>query len=401
MAFAVLPLMLAAGFSIDFARQVTLKKRLESAVDAATLSGAKHFAKNQAFGRSVTVAHRTFAINAANFDEDTRCRIKRTAANYVDNSFQIRAECSIPTMFGISITGKDRLKVSSRALARGAHTSLDLALIMDNSGTMHGAPLATLQTAAGILVNQLVTPDGSVRISLIPYQETVNPGAYGFDVLGFETTDPDSIVDRERDGRNLFCLTERLGEEAFTDAEPGVDAYLGAPNSLTDGCDTTEFMPLTSNVEDLIDRIELMTAPTGAGTAGHMGIAWGWYTISPNWSDVWPEESAPLEYGNPDHLKVMVIMTDGTFNYWNWLIPGGSGAAVSGPDQARNLCAAMKAEGIIIFTIAFDATPEAEGLMRECATTEDAHYFEADDTDALQDAFLSIGRRFKGTALAE
>jgi hypothetical protein len=49
------------------------------------------------------------------------------------------------------------------------------------------------------------------------------------------------------------------------------------------------------------------------GTAGHIGIAGAWYTISPKWYDVWPSHNAH-DYGVGTNIKAVVLMTDGDYN---------------------------------------------------------------------------------------
>jgi hypothetical protein len=77
----------------------------------------------------------------------------------------------------------------------------------------------------------------------------------------------------------------------------------------------------------------------GGMTAGHLGIAWAWYLLSPEWDRVWPSDSAPRAYNDPDHMRVAIIMSDGEFNTSYESANGGSEA------QARELCDNMKAKG--------------------------------------------------------
>ena len=48
----------------------------------------------------------------------------------------------------------------------------------------------------------------------------------------------------------------------------------------------SEVMPLTSDVDALKAKINGLSA--SGGTAGHLGTAWAWYTLSPNWASLWP-----------------------------------------------------------------------------------------------------------------
>ncbi len=60
----------------------------------------------------------------------------------------------------------------------------------------------------------------------------------------------------------------------------------------------------------LSSQIDALSA--GGSTAGHIGLAWGWYLLSPNFSSILPAESQPADYEEPDVLKVVILMTDGS-----------------------------------------------------------------------------------------
>ena len=66
-----------------------------------------------------------------------------------------------------------------------------------------------------------------------------------------------------------------------------------------------------------------------------------------------------------------------------------------------NICAAMKAEGIIIYTITFGSTPDddTQALYRDCATTPD-HYFHSPSNGQLKDAFKAIGTELSNLRIA-
>jgi hypothetical protein len=150
-------------------------------------------------------------------------------------------------------------------------------------------------------------------------------------------------------------------------------------------------------------------------TAGHIGLAWGWYMVSPNFS-LWSGVGAPAGYDSNKTLKAVVLMTDGEFNtpYFRGVIASdagnGSGEAkthINQPaangssfDQAYRLCENMKAAGVIVYTVGFDIgearnmdgpIDSAGELMERCATNSDRAFQASSSTD-LSDAFRDIGR---------
>lgn len=82
---------------------------------------------------------------------------------------------------------------------------------------------------------------------------------------------------------------------------------------------------------------------------GHVGIAWAWYTLSPEWSGVWPNESDPLPMDVEEFRKVMVIMSDGSFG-----LTTPAGILGTASQQALDLCQGARDDGVEIFTIGFD-----------------------------------------------
>ncbi|MBI1360767.1 MAG: hypothetical protein GC155_10870 [Alphaproteobacteria bacterium] len=212
------------------------------------------------------------------------------------------------------------------------------------------------------------------------------------------------------------CTSERTGSNAYTDVSPS-DALVGR-NYASSGnpCLTNQIVPLTSSKSDLHTAINALVAQ--GSTAGQVGVAWGWYMISPNFASLWPSGSQPAAYGAPYLAKVMVLMTDGSFNspYCNGVIAkdaaSGSGStsdhincnATNGDSytQAKALCAAMKQANITIFTVGFDVgtDPNAIDLMNTCATNASHAYIAATGAD-LNAAFQSIAKEIARLRLSK
>ena len=159
-------------------------------------------------------------------------------------------------------------------------------------------------------------------------------------------------------------------------------------------------VPLTKDADDLRDFIDDMTA--GGATAGHLGIAWGWYLLSPKWKDIWPTDSEPLEYDEPDTTKALIIMTDGAFNATHPL------DEKSSTELAADYCDNIKRDtNIIIFTIGFRVpngadTVERSGLsiLDHCASTPDFS-FPAENADELRDAYRQIAGTISDLRLSQ
>ena len=133
---------------------------------------------------------------------------------------------------------------------------------------------------------------------------------------------------------------------------------------------TPTITPLSANKTTLKAQVDALAAV--GSTGGHIGIAWGWYLISPNFAYLFPTESKAAAYGTDHLFKVVVLMTDGEYNssYCNGVISqdstSGSGSLndhmnCNAPNghayvQSDALCDAMKADGkdVIVYTVGFD-----------------------------------------------
>ncbi len=225
-------------------------------------------------------------------------------------------------------------------------------------------------------------------------------------------------------GVDQTCVFERTGGKAFTDAAPGNFAWIGMGNpgwnfnassknkydgwqevvyggadSTSKGAFTNDFatcegstpVPLTDDKTVLKEHVEDLTA--SGGTAGHLGIAWGWYLISPNWDSVWPADSEPRAYDEVNVTKAVILMTDGDFNSSH---PSASGGSFS---QSMSLCDAMKAypSNVEVFTVGFQVpsnvqkTGDGKTILQYCAS-DASHAYTAETGDELKDVYKEIAK---------
>jgi Flp pilus assembly protein TadG len=202
------------------------------------------------------------------------------------------------------------------------------------------------------------------------------------------------------------CATERTGAEAYTEAPPSTAKvgfhYAGSESNTK--CSSGEIEPLTSSKSVLKTKIESLVSD--GSTAGHIGLAWGWYMISPEWQGVWTGSSQPAAYSAPETMKVLVLMTDGAFNthYCKGVNSkdgfGSSNVRIncnatngSSFSQAYKLCDNIKAKGITIYTVGFNIGSDktATDFVKACATSPQHVYLPSGGT-ALKDAFKAIGQ---------
>jgi hypothetical protein len=188
---------------------------------------------------------------------------------------------------------------------------------------------------------------------------------------------------------------------------------VGGATQTQNPCISAQMAPLSSVKADLHTSVNALTSCCSTG--GHIGVAWGWYTLSPKWNSVFTGASAPASYTAPNTIKALILMTDGEYNsvYCNGVIAKvgtnstattGSGdtndhigcLGTNGADayaQAQSLCTAMKAapNNVVIYTVGLNLASgsAAQNLVNNCATDAKHVYMPANGA-ALQIAFQQI-----------
>ncbi len=125
------------------------------------------------------------------------------------------------------------------------------------------------------------------------------------------------------------------------------------------------------------------------GTAGHIGAAWGLYTLVPSWGGFFNHEAGkPQEFSDTTE-KYLIIMTDGEFN-------SAQDSSMSNDDifsYFSSTCAIARDSNVTIFTVGLkvEEDTKTDVSLRKCAG-ETGRYFSVDDHDSLKDAFKKIGR---------
>ena len=415
------------GVAVDTSVAYNVRSQLAAAVDAAALAGARNYASPT---RDADI-QRFFD---ANFQSDYMGAVLdplQITPDDENRTITVTAKATIPTFF-MSALGTDYTDVAATAEATLSSRDVEVSLVLDVTGSMAGQRITDLRAAANelvdIVVQDIQDPFYS-KVAIVPYSMGVNVGAYADQVRGTYTNDTCTYpaeptcryFEFRRASDNAWttheistCVTERSGANLSTDAAPNV-APLGRnfpPPGSYNPCLTPTIVPLTSNKTTLHNSINALAA--AGSTAGQIGVAWGWYMVSPNFGYLWPAANRPSDYGavtlGQEVLKVVIVMTDGVFNsiYFDGVIAqnstSGSGSGNykinqdspngNGHDQALALCTNMKAAGIKVYTVGFDvdASASATSFVNNCATDAEHVYLPETGTE-LKQAFRDIARQ--------
>lgn len=378
-AFAAIPMIAAAGVASDGLIALLARAELSSAVDAAALAGARSYKQGD-------VNAQVIKYISGNFSRGALKNTPSVAVGDPDGTVAVSATAEIPTNF-MKLFGVNSVDVSASAAAQALGAGgMELSLVLDITGSMKGTKLETLKTSTNRLLNVLYGEKDTVEnlaVAVVPFAGRVNIKPH-----------------REWMSTKPFlwqfwwggCADERSGTAAWDDTSPSVTKFPefaphGSVFNTGSYCPPNPALPLTASkatVKELVGGLQ-----ASGNTRTDIGMSWGWRTLSPQWKTVWGENAKdPAEYDDPKIRKIVVLMTDGENT------PDQSGDPESKSQTYTKLgksCTGMKDNGIVIYTITFQAPKSIKKHYEDCATTPDHHYFDAPTEEELKTAFGRIG----------
>jgi len=418
-----LVLIMMIGLAVDYGRLVNARNQTLEAADAAVLAGARALQTNggdqaaaikvaqafykQAVQSRISTVSNSDTINFAVTDNGTAVVSQGNAS--ISTPFMSVA--GVKTLPLLHANGSDYAK-AVLAVGGNAELNLEVSMMLDITGSMGlGTKLQDMKSAATDLINIVVWPDQSKytsKVAIVPFAYDVRLPSTAFkNATGYtaQTSSP--------------CVVERMGTQKYTDAAPQSGQYVMVHSSSSKKASPTPTCNLTSSAEALpltSDKTALTSKVNGlalaGSTAGHIGTAWAWYMLSPNWGSLWASTSMPAAYNAPKLKKIAVLMTDGEYNtqYTSKGVTDGSYSLTSCPNaangvcssaQAVSQCAAMKAKGIEVYTVGFMLDNQmAVDTLSSCATDAN-HFYNSTTGDALKAAFRDIALKISTLYLSQ
>lgn len=492
-AVGVMVVLSGVGIVYELGNLERQKNNAQNALDTATLSVAIAL---ETQGASVEVQAKEggseIFVSETN-DNGYSCTIDHITVDSTQNEVASTGTCETKSMFPFTSAMLPSTVSVSSATAYGGGSKYEIALMLDASGSMGGAGrMTTLKTAVSEMIETLIpqTGESNVRISLAPYDSSVNAGIYGDVATGvtdlyahtianlganpnniLNTTNvPSQSLDNNpllaaapnglqsvqglvrpgtQGGGNtggpansgpiqlspnqiksnlnnantvaptwnnlnwgsgspnynnidwsslgptyganlgtLACVSEREGANAFTNVSPVTDP-VGARASQ---CPAAGVEPLSDHRATLLQSVNTLAAR--GSTAGHLGVAWSWYTLSHDWRHVWPHDRrSEAQTAGEDIEQIAVLMTDGVFNAQ--YAPGQGNSK----DQAEELCDAMKDDNVTVYSIAYSAPSSGQAVMQYCASSPE-HYFYVRNSEEVKQAYAHITGQIGGVRIA-
>ena len=381
---ALVPILLGAGAAIDMVRLHNASTTLQAAVDGAALAGATSKQLNNKIALSSIVETYLKSNKAFNgFEDGTKVTQGVDAAT---GSFIVTVSGKMKTSF-MKLTGIPTLDINATSAVGLEIQEMEVALVLDNTGSMAGSKLASLKTAAKQLITILESQKGAysdLRYGLVPFSKYVD--------VGVENVAAPWIIGPSKKATWNGCVGSQT---------PPNDKKAGVAKekfkAIDGGVCPTEITPLTSDIPRIFADIDAMIATGNTYIAA--GVLWGWNVLDP--AEPFTEAKTIAEMNAVNGRKIMVIMTDGS-NTASPLYPSHDGNDSKLADaNFSEVCTNAKAQQIEIYTVLFqEPSPVIKDLMRACASAPEK-FFEATSNAALVDAFTGIGRELAGVRLTQ
>jgi Flp pilus assembly protein TadG len=384
------------------------RTHLQDALDAAALYVARTKLTDPeeiaAVGKQVLMA------NLGLLTRDQQTKLVNSSFVLTDENKVVASAQMIPPDLGPVVFTQGNLQAHSEVTRNS--NNLEVALVLDITGSMSD-DMADLKIAAKDLVDLVVQDDQDPyysRLGIVPYDEAVNVGALAPTVRG---TPANSITFRKPNNKSVTvnlttCISERQSpaSQAYTDTFPNKTASTNLLGPVYGDCLSSKIVPLTSDKGTLKSAINNLNG--GGSTAGHIGLAWGWYLIAPNFKSLWTSSKiAPYPTKPEDELiKVVIMMTDGEFNtqYCSSGAPDANSTSVTNRNksctsnngasinQAKALCESIKAKGVVLYTVGYDLSKGSSfmKMLEACATDKD-HFKQPATGEELKKDFAAIG----------
>ncbi|MGB6231263.1 MAG: pilus assembly protein [Litorimonas sp.] len=325
-----------------------------------------------------------------------------------------------------AVLGKTDLDVAASSSAVWSQRSMDIALVLDTTLSMEGTRLASLKTAATDMIDTIDGFDNDkVKMSVVPFSNYVNVGLSRRNATWLSVPADSSKTENvcrkkrdvlsksnprkisrtcDRDGRQVDCSYTKWDKTYGPEYEvcgpkTSRQTWHGCVGSRSEPWDTrvayngrkipgllnarcgAELQEMSSDLSAARSTIQSLRA--SGNTYMPSGLMWGWRTLN---------GSAPLSRTvDPKVEKVMILMTDGD----NTRFKGGDRHEVrnrneDANDKTQDICDAVKAEDILIYTIAYEVTDaDTKTLLKNCSSGR-SYAYDATNASELSQAFEDI-----------
>ena len=258
-AMALMPITILSGGAVDVSQAMNARSRLAEAMDAAALAVGGQVNLTDAEVTQVAWDY----INA-NYParEIGTVQALNVSVNRDTGTVIITGQSEVQTAM-LGIMGMDAITVNWESEVQQSRQALELAMVLDNTGSMGGSKIRALREAALLLTDVLYSNGDPDRLSigLVPFAATVNVGtqherAWWLDPDGEnpihgewqsgDDDDPRVEICKFRNNGSIRCNNRRFTDRGFV---THWDLFDDLRNTSWEGCVEARALPL--DIEDV------------------------------------------------------------------------------------------------------------------------------------------------------
>jgi Flp pilus assembly protein TadG len=391
-AIAIIPVIGLTGAAVDYSSANGARTDMQAALDTTALA----LSKDAANLTQMQLSEKATGYFNANFNNAAakNVTVTPTYTSPQSGSFvlTVSANGTVDQRF-TAVFGQNSLPISASAEVKWGIKRLELAMVLDNTGSMaQSGKMTALKTASHNLLTTLKNAAkklGDVKVAIIPFDVTVKPGTsykdefwMDFAQNGIAKNSWEGCVQDRDKSPNSVNYNVKDTEPTTSDTPtyyPAVQCgSLATLMPLTDVFDST-------GLQNLNDKVDAMTPAGNTNTT--IGLVWGWHALTP---------SLPLTQGSApatDLDKVIIMLTDGDNTEDRWST---TQSAIDG--RMQQACANVKAANIKVYTVrVIDGNAS---LLQGCATNP-GMYYDVQQASQLNSVFSSIAQNLASLRISK
>jgi Mg-chelatase subunit ChlD len=322
------------GMGVDIMRFETTRTELQQTLDRSTLAAAsmtQDLAPNEVVIDYFTKAGLADKLTHVEVNEGLNFRTVRAEARASTNPIFLRL---------YSQRAVQDIEARALSVAEQRVTNVEIALVLDVSGSMSGAKISNLKVAAKEFVDTVLEsdPDNRISMAIVPYNAKVNlpqnmqdlftnrigdhnvANVNCFDLPGTVYSGLEMPVD------SALPVTGHVDAASSTSKSSGYVSHTGSyavPNANSRRCrpsTNNNILPPTNNKTTLKNHIDGLSAQ--GTTSINAGMKWGMTLLDPgsrqlisglvaNGATPAYFDGRPFDFDDREAMKVVVLMTDG------------------------------------------------------------------------------------------
>lgn len=321
---------LMGGFALDLMRYEQTRTQLQNTLDRCTLMAAT--LEQSLDPQSVVSDCATKAGFGSSLNKITVVEGQNSRSVKVQGLTQTKP-------FFMHLLGIDNFDAKAVSAATQGITNVEIALVLDVSGSMSGTKISNLKAAASEFVDTMLASDPNHRISIsvVPYNAQVNLGSVlrskynAVNQHGVANVNclelPASVFGSPTLSRTLPLPMMAYADHAYgtnmVNAAVSPQDISAVPNYSSEFCRAVpqNIVRLASQDASTL-KSQINGLQAGGNTSIMLGMKWGLTLLDPGARGMYSELIAehqmpsnlagrPFNYDDPNVMKVIVLMTDG------------------------------------------------------------------------------------------